>query len=334
MKVLVTGGAGFVGSALVRHLLAAQHEVKLLVRSKSNSSIFDNPNVEIIEGTITSLEDVRKAMEGCNTVFHVAASYIFYPFWEKEARDLYETNVQGTINMLNCALENKVERFIYTSTIATIGKELNGKPSTEDTGFDTKLAGHYGRSKYLAEQEVLKFCQKGLPAVILNPAMVMGEGDHKPTPSGDVVCKFLNRSYPGYFKIAWAVTDVNDVAKMHMAAMTRGRVGERYIICDKRHYTLKEVFAILEEITGIRAPKIYFPYFLLSAFIHTEEFLSVKLLKKKPLMPTEGVKHSRNSIIFDNAKAVEELGYVATPFKETLAQAVSWYQAHGYIKRS
>ncbi|MBN1869082.1 MAG: NAD-dependent epimerase/dehydratase family protein [Candidatus Omnitrophica bacterium] len=332
MKVLVTGGTGFVGSALVRHLLDAQYEVKMLVRTRRNDPLFDNQNIEIVEGALSSLEDIRTAMSGCDVVFHVAADYIFYPFWEKEARDLYETNVQGTVNMLNVALENKAERFVLTSTIATIGKEPDGKPSNEDTAFDLKHAGHYGRSKYLAEQEVFKFCRKGLQAVILNPALVIGEGDYKPTPTGDIICKFLNRSYPGYFKTTWALVDVNDVARMHIAALTRGRIGERYILCDNRHYTMKEIFAILEEVSGVKAPKIRFPYPLLDAFVHAEEFLSIQVLKKKPLMPTEGIKYCKNSVIFDNSKAVRELGYTATPVKETLRRAVSWYRTHGYIK--
>jgi len=329
---LVTGGTGFVGMALVKHLITSGYNVRLLVRSKTNKFLPAGSDVGIIEGDITSSDDVSRAMKGCSVVFNVAAGYTFYPFWEREAKALYEVNVQGTVNMLKCALEHGVKRFIHTSTIATIGKRPDGKPSNEDTEFDFKRADHYARSKYLAEQEVLKYCQKGLPVVILNPAIVFGEGDHKPTPSGEIVCNFLNRSYPGTFETMWAVADVNDVAAAHIAAIDRGQIGERYIICNKRHYSMEEVFSLLEEISGVKAPKMKFPFPLLMAFVYIDELVSRKILKKKPLMPVEGVKFCRNSIIYDSSKAAKTLGYAATPFRDSLAEAVAWYQKNGYAR--
>ncbi len=332
MKVLVTGGTGFVGMALVKNLLRSGYNVRLLARSRVNKFLPSDSDVEIIEGDITSSSVVGHAVRGCSVVFNVAAGYTFYPFWEREAKALYEVNVQGTVNMLNSALEYGVERFIHTSTIATIGKQSDGRPSDENTQFDFKKADHYARSKYLAEQEVLKYCKKGLPAVILNPAVVFGEGDHKPTPSGEIICKFLNRSYPGYFESTWAVADVNDVAQAHIAAINRGQIGERHIICNKKHYSLKEIFSVLEEVSGVKAPKIKFPFPLLMAFVYIDEFFSRKIFKKKPLMPVEGVKFCRNSIIYDSSKAVRTLGYAETSFKNSLTEAVMWYQKNGYVR--
>jgi len=331
MKVLVTGGTGFVGMALVKHLIRSGYNVRLLARNKTNKFLPAGSDVEIVEGDIISSDDVSRAVKGCSVVFNVAGGYYFYPFWEREAKALYDVNVGGTVNMLKRALEHGVERFIHTSTVATLGKRPDGKPSDENTEIDLKGADHYARSKYLAEQEVLKYCKKGLPAVILNPAVVFGEGDHKPTPSGEIICKFLNRSYPGFFETTWAVADVNDVAQAHIAAISQGKVGERYIICDRRHYSMKEIFSLLEEISGIKAPKIKFPISLLMAFVYVDEFFSRKILKKKPLMPVEGVKHCRKSIIFDSSKAAGELGYSARPFRDSLADAVAWYQKNGYV---
>jgi len=330
MKVLVTGGTGFVGMALVKHLLRCDYKVRLLVRSKTNKFLPGDPGVEIVEGDIISSNDVNRAVKDCSVVFNVAGGYYFCPFWEREAKALYDVNVRGTINMLERALEHGVERFIHTSTIATIGKRPDGKPSDENTEFDFKRADHYARSKYLAEQEVLKYCKKGLSAVILNPAIVFGEGDHRPTPSGEIVCKFLNRSYPGIFDTMWAVADVNDVAQAHIAAIERGQIGARYIICDKRHYSMKETFSLLEEISGVKAPKIKFPFSLLMAYVYIDEYFSRKILNKKPLMPVEGVKFCSNSIIYDSSKAARELGYTARPFRDSLAEAVTWYQKNGY----
>ncbi len=318
MKVLVTGGTGFIGSAVVRHLLAANHEVRILARSKKKTFLLKGLDVEIVEGDIIYPEDIEKAIRDCTVLFNLASSYTFYPFWEKKAEALYKINVQGTINTLNVALKNKIERFIHTGTIATI---------------DKGLTSHYARSKYLAEQEILKFYQKGLSTIILNPAIVIGERDYKPTPSGEIIVKFLNKKYPGYFDTTWAVADVDDVARAHVAAIERGRAAEKYTLCNKRHYSMKEIFELLEEVSGVKAPGIKIPYLLLSSFAYIEELLSYCILKKKPLMPTDGVKFCRMSGTHDNSKAVNELGYTETPIKETLTKAVGWYEDNGYIKR-
>lgn len=332
MKVLVTGGTGFIGSTLVRHLIAAGHEVRVLVRHKKDSFLLENLNVEVISGDVTYLTAVEKAVQGCSAVFNLASLYAFYPFWVKSPRAIYKINVEGTLHMLEASLKYGVKKFIHTSTIATIDAKADGSPSDEATGFESHGKSHYARSKYLAEQEVLKFCSRGLPAVILNPAIVIGERDYKPTPSGDVIVKFLNQSYPGYFETQWSVADVDDVARAHIAAMERGRSGERYILSNARHYTLKEIFQLLEKITGIRAPRLRIPYAFLLGFTYVEEVLSHFLFRKKPLMPTEGVQFCRMSTIYNNAKAVRELGYTPTPFEETLAKAAAWYRKNAYVE--
>jgi dihydroflavonol-4-reductase len=234
--------------------------------------------------------------------------------------------------VLEAALRSKVERLIHTSTIATISKRKDGLPSDEESGFDFKRASHYARSKYLAEQEVFKFIKRGLPAVILNPAIVIGERDYKPTPSGEAIVKFLNRRYPAYFQAVWSVADVDDVAEAHIASAKLGKIGSRYIVCNKEHYTLKKIFGLLEKITGIKAPRVKIPYPLLLGFIYPEEYLSYRFFKKKPLMSTEAVKFCRTSTVYSNSKAVSELGLVSTPIKDTLLKAVNWYLENGYVK--
>lgn len=332
MKVLVTGGTGFIGSSLLRHLLAANYEVRILARHKKNRFLIEGLDVEIFDGDITNPEAVDKAVKGCGVVFDLASIYTFYPFWEREAKALYKINVQGTINMLNAALKNRVQRFIHTSTIATIGKRPDGKPSDETTPLDFENAIHYARSKYLAEREVLNYCRKGLPAIILNPGIAIGERDYKPTPSGEIIVNFLNRRYPGYFDTTWAVADVDDVARAHISAIDHGRIGERYILCDKKHYTLREVFNLLEKISGVKAPRIKIPYSFLYPFVYSDELFSYFVFKKRPAMPTEGVKFCRMSPVCDNSKAIKELDYAATPFEETLSKAVSWYRKNGYVE--
>lgn len=331
MKVLVTGGTGFVGSALVRHLIEAKYEVRVLVHYQKNRFLLEGLDVEIANGDVTRPAAVRRAVKDCSVVFDIASAYTFYPFWEKEAKALYRVNVQGTVNLLNAAMTYGVERYIHTSSIATIGKRPDGKLSDETTEFDFDTASHYARSKYLAEQEVLKFCKRGLPAIILNPAIVIGERDHKPTPSGDVIVKFLNRSFPGYFDAVWSVADADDVARAHIDAIKRGRIGERYILCNKKHHRLKDIFKILEKISGVKAPRLKIPSSLLFCFVYLDEIMSHFVFRKRPLLPSEGVKFCMMSIEYDNSKAVRELGYASAPIEETLAKAVSWYRKNGYI---
>jgi|GEM_PF-10506 len=332
MKVLVTGGTGFIGSTLIRHLIAAKYEVRVLVRQKKESFLLENLNVEVVDGNVTYAQAVDKAVRGCSIVFNLASLYAFYPFWVREPKAIYKINVAGTVNMLEASLKYGVKKFIHTSTIATLGAKSDGSPSDENTGFEYHGASHYARSKYLAEQEVLKFCQRGLSAVILNPAIVFGERDHKPTPSGDVIVKFLNKRYPGYFDVLWSVADADDVARAHIAAAERGRSGERYILSNTKCYTLKGIFQLLEKITGIQAPRFNIPYGLLLSLAYLEEAVSYFIFRRKPLMPTEGIKFSRMSVAYDNSKAVRELGYTSTPFETTLAKAVAWYRKNAYVE--
>ena len=331
MKVLVTGANGFLGSALVRHLLNAGYSVKAMVREKSNIFALKGLDLEQVEGDILDPNAVTKALGGCKIVFHLASSYRFYPWWEKKAEDIYRVNVEGVKNLLAEALKQKVHRFIFTSSIASIGRSPEGSLSTEETELNFwNKASHYARSKVLAEREVMKFCGQGLDCVILNPAMLIGERDYKPTPSGEMIIKFLNRTYPCYFEASMVLADVDDVAKAHITAIKKAKAGQRYILCNEQQYTLGEIFKLLEETSGVGAPKIKIPYGLLLGFVYLEEALSYLILKKKPFMSTEAVKFCRMSIKFDNSKAVNELDYVMTPIKESFKKAVDWYKENGY----
>jgi len=334
-KVLVTGASGFLGAALVRHLIAAGYPVRALIRKESEKSLLKGLDVEIVKGDVIHPQAVDRAVNGCKVIFHLASIYAFYPWWEREARSLYKINVGGTRNVLAAALKHKAEKFIFTSSVASIGKRPDAKPGNEETVFNVwRAASHYARSKLLAEYEVLKFCERGLHALILNPAVIIGEGDYKPTPSGEIIVKFLNRRYLFYFDAVLSVADVDDVARAHIAAIKKGRIGERYILCDKEAYTMRKFLKLLEEVSGVEAPRMSLPYPLLLSFIYAEEAFSYFILKKKPLFPSEGIKFCHLSLKFDNSKAVKELGYTSTPFKETLKKAVVWYRDNGYIKNA
>lgn len=330
MKVLVTGASGFLGQAVTRHLIKAGYPVRAIVRKESEKNLLKGlDNIEIVACDIIHPRAVERAVDGCRIVIHLASVYTFYPWWVRRARSLYKINIEGTRNLLSAALKHKVERFIFTSSIASIGKRWDGRPSDEETVFNLwHSASHYACSKLLAEYEVLKFSSRGLPALILNPATIIGEGDYKPTPSGEIILKFLQRRYFCYFDALLSIADVDDVARAHVSAIKNGRIGERYILCNKNSYTIKQIFGLLEDISGVKAPRIKIPYFLLLGLVYMEEVLSYLILKKKPLMPSEGIKFCRMSLRFDNSKAVRELDYTATTIKETLAKAVNWYRAN------
>lgn len=313
MKVLVTGANGFLGLALVKQLVNSGYSVRGLMRNKHRDSDLRGLNIEVVKGDILNPQDLEKAMEGCKIIFHLASLYTFYPWWQRKAAMLYKTNVEGTRNLLTTALRNQAERFIFTSSIASL----------------VPASSHYARSKAQAEEEVLKFCQKGLPALILSPAIIFGERDYKPTPSGEIILNFLKRRYPGYFDARLAVADVEDVARAHIAALENGRIGQNYILADNQAYSLKEVFRLLEEISGVKAPLKKIPYRLLLTFAYLEEIITPN---RKPLIPSEGIKFCKMLGKFDNTNAAKDLGYTATPLKQTLQRAVNWYRENGYLK--
>lgn len=331
-KVLVTGGAGFVGSALVRALLKRGDEVNVLVRKTTDLSTLEELPVKIHYGDVYYPESLRNAMQDMEIVYHTASVYRFFPWWKKKVQPIHKINVEGTRNVIRCAKQVGVRRFIYTSSVITIGKRGNNGISDENTPFkENQLSSHYARTKHEAESLVLQESGKGFPAVVVNPGVVLGERDSKPTPSGELIVKFLNRVYPGYFDTVFCFADVDNVAQGHIAAAEKGRIGERYILCNKEHSTMKEFFELLEKVSGIRAPVIKFPYPLLLGFAYLDEW-SAQWIKHQPLLPSEGVQFCRSFLRCDNSKAVRELGYRTTPVEETLEKAVRWYRDHGYAK--
>ncbi|MBN3040992.1 MAG: NAD-dependent epimerase/dehydratase family protein, partial [Candidatus Omnitrophica bacterium] len=255
MRALVTGADGFLGSAVVRHLLESGYNVRSLIHSDKSFDTLKALDIERVKGDVRDIEAVDRAVKGCGLVFHIASLYKFYPWWMNDDEEIFEINVIGTRNMLDSSLKYGVRRFIYTSSVASIGKRPDNLPSDEETEFNLRFgASQYALSKVEAEKEVLKACKKGLEAIILNPAAIIGPRDYKPTNTGEMIVKFLNKEYAGYFDCALTLVDVDDVARAHVAAIDKGRAGERYILCDSKLYTLRELYNLLEKISGIKAP--------------------------------------------------------------------------------
>lgn len=323
------------GATVVKHLTLTGHTVRILVRKDHERDLLKDFSVEKVYGDIISPQAVDYAIEGCDVVFHLASVYALYPWWAKEDETLFQVNVCGTRNVLRAALRHNTQRVIITSSVASIGSRSDNGKSDEETIFNfDNTSSQYARSKVLAEYEVLKYCARGVRALILNPAIIFGEGDCRPTPSGSIILNFLNKKYHVYFDGTISVVDVDDVARAHISAIDHGTVGERYILCHDRSYTLKEIFDLLEEISGVKAPSIKITSSFIYPLVCIDEIVSNVIFKRNPSMSSEGIKFCRPRVSFNNAKAVKELHYSSRSLRETLIKAVYWYKEHGYVKNN
>lgn len=329
MRVLVTGATGFVGGAVARALLRAGREVRLIVRPAADRRNIRDLPVEIYHGDVTDLDSLRRATSGCAQVYHVAA---LYKLWVRRKREIYESNVTGTENVLKAARECDVEKIIYTSSVATLGLPKDGSPGDEETPVSlSDMVGHYKRSKYLAEQVARTYIQEGLPIVIVNPSTPVGEADIKPTPTGKIIVDFLNGKMPAYVDTGLNLVDVEDVAVGHLLAAEKGKIGERYILGNE-NLTLQQILFLLAEITGRPAPRFQAPYLFALGVAYVDAAVARLIPGREPLVPPVGVKLSRKKMFFDPTKAIRELGLPQTPVREALQKAVVWFARNGYLK--
>ncbi|MBI3249988.1 MAG: NAD-dependent epimerase/dehydratase family protein [Deltaproteobacteria bacterium] len=329
MRVLITGATGFVGAAVARALLQAGHDVRLIVRPTADRRNIRDLSVEVYPGDVTDLGSLQRATSGCAQVYHVAA---LYKLWVRHQEEMYRSNVTGTDNVLKAARACGVEKIVYTSSVATLGLPSDGSPGDEDTPVSLDdMVGDYKRSKYLAEQVVLRYVQEGLPVVIVNPSTPVGVADLKPTPTGKIIVDFLNRKIPAYVDTGLNLVDVDDVAKGHLLAAEKGRVGEKYILGNE-NLTLRQIFALLSELTGHAAPRFKAPYLLSLGVAYVDAAIARMIPGREPFIPPVGVKLSKKKMFFTPQKAVRELGFPQTPVREALSKAVLWFARNGYVK--
>jgi len=327
MKVLVTGATGFIGGNLARELWRRGDDVRALVRPGSNRLTIENTGIIPVEGDILDRQSVDRAVQGCEAVFHVAAAYTF---WSRDPAGISRTNVAGTLNVLEAARQAGVSRTVYTSTVGTVALVKDGL-GDEDTPLDPKsLHGHYKRSKLQAEREALALAAAGMPLVVVNPTAPVGPWDVKPTPTGKMVLDFLRRKIPAYLKTGMNVVDVADVVEGHILALEKGKSGERYIL-GNRNVSLKEIFDILSSQTGLPAPRIRAPYWLVVGAGYADRFVEGTLLSREPVIPVEGVLASKTPAYVSCEKAVRELGQPQRPIEEALKKAADWFTEHGYV---
>lgn len=334
MKCFVTGASGFLGANLVQELCARGHRVKALLRPQADRRGLEGADYEWVTGDLGDRAVLEPALRGCDWCFHVAASY---HLWLPEYAPMYAANVEGTRHVLEAAGAAGCSRIVYTSTVGCIGlpREVNGvvTPTDEETPVaEAQMSNHYKLSKWRAEVVARELAGRGLPVVIVNPSAPVGPRDVKPTPTGQVIVDFLNRRMPAYLDTGLNWVHVRDVAVGHILAAEKGRLGERYILGHAEgNWTMKQALTVLEEITGVPAPKVRIPYGVAWLAAQVDETLS-RFTGRPPKAPLAGVRMARYKMWFNPAKAIRELGLPQTPPAQALADAVAWFRAKGYVK--
>jgi dihydroflavonol-4-reductase len=326
MTTLVTGASGFLGSHVARQLVSQGEDVRVLLRPSSTNRAIADLALEYVTGDLRDPVSVARAIQGVRRVFHVAADY---RLWARRKQDIYDSNVGGTKNLLDAAMRAGVEQFIYTSTVATIAVERPQHPNESTDARLEEMVGHYKRSKWMAEQEVVKAAKAGLPAVVVMPTTPVGPWDWKPTPTGKIILDFLNGKMPGYVETGLNFVGVEECAAGHLLVAEKGKVGERYLLGGE-NLTLKALLDTLSRITGLSAPKLKIPHGLALGVAYANTVFS-RLIGREPGIPIEGVKIARHMMFVDCSRAQRELGFKAGPVAAALERAVRWYEANGYV---
>ncbi len=324
----VTGAAGFIGNHVAGLLRQQGWTVRGLKRRADLHPALLTTDIDWRVGDLRNFEQLHSAMAGCQVVFHVAADY---RLWVRRPQEMYESNVNGTANVLRAALTHGVQRVVYTSSVGTLGLNADGSPADEQTPVRLEdMVGHYKRSKYLAERKIQEFLRQGLSIVLVHPSTPVGPGDYKPTPTGKIIVDFLNDRMPAYLNTGLNLVHVADVAQGHLLALEQGRDGEAYIL-GNQNLTLAEIFRLLEQLTGKRAPRFRLPYGPVLFLARLNELLSL-VTHREPRIPLAGVKMAGRHMFFDAGKAVRELGLPQTPVTTALQEAVDWFDQNGYVR--
>lgn len=328
MTTLITGATGFIGGHLVEDLIKRGEVVRALVRKTSDTSKLKALGVELAYGDITDKDSVSAALQDCQRLYQVAA---VYEWWLPDRRWYYQVNVDGTKNVLAAALDAGVSKVVYTSTMETIG-EAKGERKTETTPHRGYHLSDYARSKYLAEQEAIKFCQMGLPLVCVNPSAVYGPGDFKDQALGAAIIDFLNGKLPGQFGSYINFVYIDDVVRGHILAMEKGKIGERYILASDEDTLIKDFINLTTEISGVTKIPRELPAWLVRVMAFFLETISVLTTRKPPMLARDIVRAQLYGMRADNTKARTELGMTFTPLREGLARTIHWYRDNGYAK--
>src|SRR5262245_52549094 len=323
--ILVTGATGFIGSHVVRLLQLRGHRVRILVRNSSSKANIEGLPCDIVIGDLKDPKSLLRCVQGCRRVYHVAADY---RLWARNPQEIYDSNADGTRNLLSACREAGVERVVYTSTVGTIGMRKDGQPADENSPVALDdMIGHYKRSKFIAEQTALEFAASGLPVVIVNPTTPVGAGDIKPTPTGKMILDFINGRMPAYVDTGLNIVGVDDVARVQLLAEEKGRVGERYILGGE-NWSLEEILDSLAQIAGRWTPRVHIPWIVAFIAGWMDNLVSGTILRREPIIPLEGVKMARYKMYVSSEKSRRELGFSPRPAEQALREAVEYFRYH------
>jgi len=327
MKAFVTGATGFVGSHVATVLAEQGADLRLLVRTGSDPKNIQELNADRVIGDLCDPESIDRAMAGCDVVFHVAADY---RLWVRDPAQMYRANVEGTQTILQAARKNRVRRVVYTSSVATMGFTVKNLSVDESSPVSLEnMIGHYKRSKYMAEEVAIAAGRDGIDVVVVNPSTPVGEQDIKPTPTGRIVVDFLKKKFPAYVDTGLNLVDVRECARGHVAALEKGRSGERYILGGE-NLTLKQILDKLAAITGLPSPRVRLPYAVALASGIVDTVVTGVVLRREPRVTLDAVRMGRKKMFVSSSKAERELGWKAVPVDAALRRAVQWFTENGY----
>lgn len=327
MKVFVTGATGFVGHHVAKELAAEGAQLRLLTRKSSNLSNLEGIQGDTHVGDLSQPESLKPALEGCDAVVHVAADY---RLWIPDPAAMYRANVDGTRELLRMAREAGVQRFVYTSSVATMHFRTDGMVINEDTPVSiADMVGHYKRSKFMAEQVAIEAAKAGQQVIILNPTTPIGPNDRKPTPTGRIFVDFLNGKFPAYVDTGLNLVDVSEVARTHVKALVKGTPGRRYILGGE-NLTLKQILDKMSAITGIPSPTVKIPFEVAATYAFFEEWITGRIRGKEPRATLEEVRMGRKKMFASSARAEQELGFRIVPVYPAMRAAIEWFRANGH----
>jgi dihydroflavonol-4-reductase len=326
-RVLVTGASGFVGSAITRALIAKGFPVRLLVRPSSSRANFEGLDCEIARGDMREPVSVREAMKGIRYLFHVAADY---RLWARDPDEIIRNNRDGTRIVMEAARDAELERIVYTSSVAALKPRKEGDADETDRADMDTAIGPYKKSKVAAERVVDAMVAEGLPAVIVSPSTPVGPRDIRPTPTGRMIVQAASGRIPAYVDTGLNLVHVDDVAKGHVMAMEKGRIGENYILGGE-NVTLKQMLDEIARLLGRTPPRIRLPQGPIYPIAYVAEAVA-RVTGKEPFVTADALDMSKHRMFFSSAKAKRELGFTARPYRGALEDALRWFREAGYIK--
>jgi dihydroflavonol-4-reductase len=324
----VSGATGFIGSAVVRRLVADGRRVRALCEPGAptkNLEALPAGAVERLSVDVCDQAGMTRALEGCSAYYHLAA---IYRIWNPDPRAIYRVNIEGTTSALLAAQAARVPRIVYTSSIAAVGLHADGRASDETVEFNLyDIADEYILTKHLSERIAMRFAEV-LPIVVVNPAFPFGPGDIAPTPTGKIILALLRGEMPGTGPGGFCAVDVDDVAAAHVAAETKGRIGERYIL-GNHNLTYAEFAQVVAKVAGARVPRLYIPAPLGIGVTKGMELWSDLVSHREPQGTVKALAYLLRRPFFDPAKARRELGFPCTPLEVSIERAVRFFRDQG-----